>query len=348
MTNPGRRAAALVSLAAGLALFLAGCASAGSEPKAGLLRVGVALREPAWVPGKEVLLALGEDRRSVVRVDVGEATPGSRPPVRAEDFEDLGENLAPNLEEPKRAYLPRPGSGEISVLDTGSLRVVDRYEVGDSPSYVTLDAQSEVLFALSEDGSKVSSVGLETPEGNSAEGNSAEGIPAVEVGGGPETIVEAPEKGLDPAFWTSGPGGVTFYGGNPPERLVGERIEATDVAVDLSSMQRAYVAEGERVVALEGDPERFLEGELVAAKTRSLGEKVEHVASDELHVFAATEHELVAMRRESLDVVQTVGFGRLLEREGITPGGISGMTVGKDDVYLTFEEEPYVLSVKKP
>lgn len=343
MTNPGRRAAAVVSLAAGLALLLAGCASAGSEPKAALLRVGVPLREPAWVPGKGVLLALGEDRRSVVRVDVGEGAPGSRPPVRAEDFADLGENLVPSLEEPKRAYLPRPGSGEISVLDTGTLRVVDRYEVGDSPSYVTLDAQSEVLFALSEDGSKVSSVGLETPDGIPAEG-----IPAVEVGGGPETIVEAPEKGLDPAFWTSGPGGVAFYGGNPPERLVGERIEATDVAVDLSSMQRAYVAEGERVVALEGDPEDLLEGELVAVKTRSLGEKVEHVASDELHVFAATEHELVAMRRESLDVVRTVGFGRLLEREGIEPAGISGITVGKEDVYLTFEGEPYVLSVKKP
>jgi len=295
------------------------------------------------VPGKEALLALGEDHRSVVRVDVGDATPGSRPPVRSEDFADLGENLAVSPEEPKRAYLPRPASGEISVLDTGTLRVVDRYEVGDSPSYVTLDAQSEVLFALSEDGSKVSSVGLETPEGIPAEG-----IPAAEVGGGPEAIVEAPEKGLDPAFWTSDPGGVAFYGGNPPERLVVERIGATDVAVDLSSMQRAYVAEDERVVALEGDPEDLLEGALVAEKTRSLGEKVERVASDELHVFAATEHELVAMRRESLDVVGTVGFGRLLEREGTTPDGISGMTVGNEEVYLTFGGEPYVLGAKKP
>ncbi len=327
----------MVALAAGLALF-AGCASAGSEPKAELLQVDVPLTEPAWVPEKQALLALSEDRRSVVRVGVGEATSGPRPPVHSEEFGDLGENLAVSLEEPGRAYLPRPGSGEISVLDTDTLRAVDGYEVGDSPSYVTLDVQSEVLFALSEDGSKVSSVGLETPDE----------IPDVEVGGGPETLVESPEKGLDPAFWTSGPGGVAFYGGDPPERMVAERIEATDLAVDLSSMQRAYVAEGERVVALEGDPERFLEGELVAAKTRHLGEKVEHVASDELHVFAATKRELLAMRRESLEVVETVEFVRLLEREKIEPDGISGMTVGKEDVYLTFEGEPYVLSVKKP
>ncbi len=325
------------ALAAGLALF-AGCASAGSEPQTELLRVEAPLREPAWVPEKQALLALNEDRRSVVRVDVGEDSPGSRPPVRSEEFGDLGENLAVSREEPGLAYLPRPGSGEISVLDTDTLRVVDGYEIGDSPSYVTLDVQSEVLFALSEDGSKVSSVGLETPDE----------IPAVEVGGGPETLVESPEKGLDPAFWTSGPGGVAFYGGDPPERMVGERIEATDMAVDLSSMQRAYVAEGARIVALEGDPKDFLEGELVAVKTRSLDEKVEHVASDELHVFAATKRELVAMRRESLEVVETVEFVRLLEREGIEPDGISGMTVGKEDVYLTFEGEPYVLSVKKP
>ncbi len=345
MTNPVRRAATVVAwagalagaLAAGLALF-AGCAPAGSDPKTELLRVDVPLREPVWVPGKEALLALSEGRRSVVRIDVGEATEGSRPPVRSEAFEDLGENLAVSPEEPGLAYLPRPGAGEISALDTDTLRVVEGYEVGDSPSYVSMDVQSEVLFALSEDGSKVSSVELETPEE----------IPDVEVGGGPETIVEAPEKGLDPAFWTAGPGGVAFYGGDPLERMVGERIDATDIAVDLSSMQRAYVAEGERIVALEGDPEDFLKGELVSVKTRELDEKVEHVASDELHVFAATKRELVAMRRESLEVVETVGFGRLLDREGIKPDGISGITVGKEDVYLTFEGEPYVLSAKKP
>ena len=327
----------MAALVAGLAI-LGGCAFADSEPKAELLRVNVPLREPVWVPQKKVLLALSEDRRQVVRVDVGEATPGPRPPVRSEEFEDLGENLTLSPEEPERVYLPRPETGEISVLDTDGLRVVDGYDVGDSPAYVTLDVQSEILFALSEDGTKVSSVGLETPGK----------IPAVEVGGGTETLVEAPEKGLDPAFWISGPGGVAFYGGDPPERMVGERIEATDIAVDLTSSQRAYVAEGERIVALEGDPQGLLEGKLEVDAERELGEKVEHLTSDDLHVFAATRSKLVAMRRESLEVVETIEFGRLLEREGTTPDGISGITVGKEDVYLTFEGEPYVLSAKKP
>jgi hypothetical protein len=333
----GRHAPAVAALFAGLFLA-AGCSAAGSEQQVGLLEVDVPLREPSWIPGKEALLAPSEDRRQVVRVDVGAATPGSRAPIHSEKFEDIGENLAVNFEDPDLAYLPRPDAGEISTLDTDSLRVVDEREVGDSPGYVTLDVQSEILFALSEGGSRVSAIEIEA----------SGGVPPVEVGVGSEALIEAPEKGLEPAFWTAGPGGVSYYHGDPPERLVGQPMEATDIAVDLNVAQRAYVAEGDRVVALEGDPEKYLEGDLVVTATRSLGEQVEHVASDELHVFAATEEKLVAMRREGLEVVESVEFGRLLEREGKTSAGVSGIAVGAEDVYLTLEGEPYVLRVKKP
>lgn len=340
MTSGGRSISALVVLAAGLG-FLIGCAPlggpAGAEPRTELLRVDVPLREPVWVPEKEAVLALSEDRRRIVRVGVGGE--GRRVPVRSEAFEDVGENVALSPEEPEKAYLPRPGAGKISVLDTDSLREVDSYEVaGASPSYATVDVQSEIMFAISQSGSEVSGVEFAEPEK----------APVVEVEGNPETLVEAPEKGLDPAFWTAGPGGVAFYGGDPPERLVGFPIEATDVAVDLTSAQRAYVAEASRVVALEGDPEGLLEGKLEVLATRDLGEGVERVASDELHVYAATRSKLVAMRRETLEPVQELEFGRLLEREGIGPAEISGITVGKEYVYLTFEGEPYLLSVEKP
>jgi hypothetical protein len=301
--------------------------------------VDVPLREPVWVPEKEVVLALSKDRRRIVRVEVGGE--GRRVPVRSEAFEDVGENMAVSPEEPEKAYLPRPESGKISALDTDSLREVDSYDVAEaSPSYATVDVQSEILFAISENGSEVSGVGLEEP------GKVSVG----EVEGNPETLVEASEKGLDPAFWTAGPGGVAFYGGDPPERLVGFPIEATDVAVDLTSAQRIYVAEAGRVVALEGDPEGLLEGKLEVVATRDLGEDVEHVASDELHVYAATPSKLVVMRRETLEPVQELEFGRLLEREGAQPAGISGITTGTgaSDVYLTFEGEPYLLSVEEP
>jgi hypothetical protein len=334
MTSTLRRNA--LFLAAAIAI-LAGCSSATSEQKLALLRADAPLREPAWVPEDEALLALDIDRRRLVRVDVGEAQ-GSRAPVRAVEYEDLGENVVVSHDDPGRAYLPRPASGRVSVVDTRSLETLDAYAVPGSPAYATLDVQSEVLFALSEDGSRVGAVELE----------SFDEIPAVEVEGSPATLVEAPEKGLEPAFWTAGPGGVAFYHGVPPERVVGRQIEATDIAVDLTSAQRVYVAEGERVVAFEGDPQRLLEGRLLVDATRSLGEAVEHVASDELHVFAATEDKLVALRRETLQPAEVVEFGRLLERKGIASGGISGIAVGEHHVYLTLEEEPYLLSVSKP
>ncbi len=327
---------AVVALTVALAV-LAGCSPAGPEARIQLIKVDVPLREPTWVPEKKAVLAVSEDRRRVVRVDVAAAS-DSAAPLRSEKLEDAGENLALSPEEPEVAYLGRPKAGKVSALDTGTLRVVDSYGVGDSPGYVTLDVQSEVLFALSEEGTEVSSVELETPDE----------IPAVSVEGGAETLVEAPEKGLDPAFWTAGRGGVSYYHGDPPKRLVGRSIEAADIAVDLTSSQRAYVAEGERVVALEGDPQDYLEGELEVVATRDLGAKVEHVASDELHVFAATKDRLVAMRRHDLEPAETVEFGQLLEREGIAPPDFSGVTVGTEDVYLALEGEPYVLSVEKP
>ena len=204
MTSAGRHVLALVALATALVL-LDGCASAGSEPRVGLLRVDAPLQEQVWVPEKEVVLALDEDRRQVVRVNVGEATLGARAPVRSVEFEDVGENLALSPEEPDMAYLPRPESGRISALGTDSLRVVDSYDVGDSPTYTALDVQSEVLFAISKDGSTVSGVGIETPEE----------IPAVEVGGGARTLLEAPERGLDPAFWIAGRAALRSTAGTP-------------------------------------------------------------------------------------------------------------------------------------
>src|SRR5215213_6170858 len=174
MTSARRHVPALVAPATALVL-LGGCASAGSKPRVGLLRVDAPLQEPVWVPEEKVVLALDEDRRQVVRVNVGEATLGTRALVHSVELEDVGENLALSPEEPELAFLPRPGSGRISALDTDSLRVVDSYNVGASPTYATLDVQSEVLFTLSRDGSTVSGVGIETPEE----------IPDVDVGGGP-------------------------------------------------------------------------------------------------------------------------------------------------------------------
>ena len=337
MTERLERALIGALVLAALLAVLAGCSAAGSEPKAELLETGLPLGEPSWAPDDEALLAVDGEGRCVVRADVGGAE-GPEVPVSTRKVEDLGGNVVVDPEAPGRAYVGRPGAGEISALDTHDLRVVGGQEVGGPPYHVTLDGQAEVIFALSKDGTTVSSVEL----------GGGEKIPAVRIGAGKEALIKAPEKGLEAAFWVANAAGVSYYHGDPPRRLVGKEIPATDVAADKTSGQRIYVADGERVVALEGDPQGYLEGRLVDVAERDVGAPIEHVASDELYVFAATEDRLVVMRRETLETVETVDFGRLFEREGVRPEGISGIAVGAEDVYVAFEGAPYVLRVKKP
>jgi hypothetical protein len=325
------------------ALLVGGCASAGAgQQQARLLRVDDPLKEPAWVPSKNVLIAPSEDGRRVERVDL-DASENGKVPVRSVGLEDLGENVALNPREPGLAYIARPDSGRISALDTDTLRVVRGYDTGGTPSYVTVNAQPELLFALSEDGSEVLGVDLAT---------SGE-IPAVLVDGDSQTLAQSPEKGFDPALWIAGSQGTTYYGGDPLKSMARSPKDAEDVVVDAESAQRIYLAEGSRLTALEGDPQGQLRGDLEEMASRDLDGKIEAVTSDAIYVYAATQDRLVVMRRETLETVETVeavDLGDVSGRDALPPTGISGITTGEsaDGVYLTLEGEPYVLSIRKP
>ena len=64
--------------------------------------------------------------------------------------------------------------------------------------------------------------------------------------------------------------------------------------------------------------------------------------------YTTTGSQQKVVRQETLEPVDSVAFGPLLERENVRPSDITGITVGAEEVYLTLEGEPYVLSVKKP
>jgi hypothetical protein len=325
-----------VFLTALLALVVGGCASAGAGQQARLLRVDDPLEEPVWVPN-DALIALSEDGRRVERVDPG-ASESDR--VLSVGLEDAGENLALNPREPGMAYIARPDSGRITALDTDTLRVVRGYHTGGEPSYVTVNAQPKLLFALSEDGTEVLGVDLTT----------SQEFPTTRVDGDPQTLAEAPEKGFDPALWIVGSQGTTYYGGDPLESMAESPEEAEEIAVDTESAQRIYLAEGSTLTALEGDPQGMLRGDLEEMASHDLGEKIEAVTSDSLYVYAATLDKLVIMRRETLETVETVDLASKYEQEGLDPTGISGITTGESSggVYLTLEGEPYVMSIGKP
>jgi hypothetical protein len=322
-----------------LALVLGGCASAGAGQQERLLKVEDPLKEPAWVPSQNALIAPSEDGRRVERIGLDNSEDG-KAPVRSVTLKDLGENVALNPREPGRAYTARPESGRITALDTDTLRVVRGYDTGGTPSYVTLDPQPELLFVLSEDGTQVLGVDLAT----------SREFPALRVRGDPPTLAESPEKGFDPALWIAGSQGTTYYGGDPLERMVRSPQEAEDIAVDTESAQRIYVAEGSRLTALEGDPQGLLRGDLEEVASRDLGESVEAVTSDALYVYAATLEKLVVMRRETLETAETVDLGSKFEQKNLHPTGISGIATGESagGVYLTLQGEPYVMSIGKP
>lgn len=325
-----------VFLTALLALVVGGCASAGAGQQARLLQVDDPLEEPVWVPN-DALIALSEDGRRVERVDPG-ASESDR--VLSVELEDAGENLALNPREPGVAYIARPESGRITALDTDTLRVVRGYDTGGTPSYVTVNAQPELLFALSEDGTEVLGVDLAT----------SRELSITHVDGDPQTLAEAPEKGFDPALWIAGSQGTTYYGGDPLESMARSPQEAEDIAVDTESAQRVYVAEGSRLTALEGDPQGQLRGDLEEMASRDPGGKIEAVTSDALYVYAATKDRLVVMLRETLETVETVDLKDKFEQKGLHPTGISGISTGESagGVYLTLEGEPYVMNISKP
>jgi len=319
-----------------LALVVGGCGEAGAGQQARLLRVDDPLKEPTWVPN-DALIAVSEDGRRVERVDFGASGSGK---MLSAELDDLGENLALNPREPGQAYIARPGSGRISELNTDTLRVVGGYGTGGEPSYVTVNAQPEILFALSEDGTEVLGVDLAT----------SKELLSIHVEGDRKTLIEAPEKGFDPALWVAGSEGTTYYGGDPLESMAHSSQEAEEIAVDTESAQRIYLAEGSTLTALEGDPQGMLRGDLEVMASRDLGETVEAVTSDALYVYAATLDKLVVMRRETLETVETIDLASKYEQEGLDPTGISGITTGESSggVYLTLEGEPYVMSIGKP
>ena len=322
-----------------IALVVGGCASAGAGQQAWLLRIDAPLKEPVWVPSQNALIAPSEDGRRVERIDLGDAE-NAKAAVRSVALEDLGENVALNPRKPGLAYIARPDSGLITALDTDTLRVVRGYDTEGTPSYVTVNAQPELLFAISEDGSAVLGVDLAT----------SREIPAILVGGDPRTLAESPEKGFDPALWVAGSQGTTYYGGDPLQSMARSTQEAEDIAVDTESSQRAYLTKGSTLAAIEGDPQEQLRGDLEVMASRDLGEKIEAVTSDELYVYAATRNRLVVMLRETLEIVETVDLGDLAERDRLRPKDISGIATGEsaDGVYLTLEGEPYVIGVRKP
>lgn len=334
-------------LVAGLALTLNGCGTgtapeAERPPEEGIVAaVDAPLRVPAWAEDEGVVIALQEDGRRLVRLDTAESfdETGDLPVTISEELDGVaGENLA--LEEgrePNGTYLPKPERDQVAVVENDDLLEVRTFSAGESPVRVALGGattggSAPTLFALSRDGSTVTSVGLED----------FEVLTEVEVGASEDALIEA--SGED-GFWLAGPGGVALYSASP--ELRGElSVAAGALAVDAADPERAYVAESSsgRVMLVEPGGE----GELRVVAETDLGTPAEYLAAKDGGLYAVTRDELVVLDSGSLEIVETVELGPIFERENLDQAEPSGLAVGEENVYVTLAGEPYVLLIEKP
>jgi hypothetical protein len=115
------------------------------------------------------------------------------PPDTVDDslkLEGAGENLAVDPRTPGEIYLPQPDLDQVHVFGTEDLADVQGFDVGVPPARVALDRFSNTLFALSEDGSKLTRVSLAANEV----------VAETSIDGGQATLVETPGGGSG-AVW---------------------------------------------------------------------------------------------------------------------------------------------------
>ena len=340
---------------AALGLLLGGCGSQeggqgdgdDGKPDVTALEVEAPLRAPSWNPGQETIFALRQDGGALVKV-VGLRRGGGvdlgadRPEVGTteQELESVaGENLALETgHKPDKVYVPLPGKDEVFVSEEDDLEMVQTFGAGDSPARVALDlvpGRGDTLFALSEDGSTVTAIGLALKEV----------VAEVAVGGDEDSLIEA---GAGGGFWLTGPDALALHHGPSLGRRAALELDAEALAAD-PDRRRAYAAEANsagsgRVVAVEPGEGGGLE---VVAEAEVRG-RVTHLAADEGRLYALSPGQLIVLDAGNLETLHTVDFGESLERKALGRAAPSGLAVGEDHVYVALDGEPFLVRVEKP
>ncbi|GAA4763742.1 hypothetical protein [Actinomycetospora chibensis] len=326
------------------AMLATACATAGDAGPAPIVVVRhteAALHEPVWSPGTHALLALTDDGR-VARV--GPGAPGTllSPPLGR-----VGENVVTDPDDPTVAFVARPDAGQVVALDTRDLHPVGTLPLGAAPDYLATDEGSHVLLALSEDRTTVSGIDLDDRRA----------LPPQEVHASADAELDGPARGRPVAYHVLGSDGITHYKGAPGE--VEEKghidVRASHGAGDRVKVDRIYVAErdSDRLLAVETPPDH--EGLSVVA-TADLESPVRDVGTDETRVYAATDDALVVFATDSfigypdghLHRIATIPYRDALPDGPARSASVSGLAVGADRVWLTFDGQDALVGIARP
>src|SRR5699024_4022607 len=116
----------------------------------------------------------------------------------SERLAGVGENIAISPSDRARVFVPQPARDRIVGLDLPELTSSGPLAGGHEPSYVSVDAGSRVLLAISEDGTAITSVDLHNDTK----------LPDQSVPAGPGATVDGPERGRLIDYHVTGPGGI--------------------------------------------------------------------------------------------------------------------------------------------
>ena len=343
-SGPVRRPAGVAAFVAVVCLVLYGCAggeASGDEGAGELLEANGPLKELVWNGASKTLYGIREDEERVVELDpealAGIEFDGKRPDaVASTQKTGVGENLALDPRTPSKLYVPQPDPGRVRVTraeDVGGL--VQTFEAGVAPGRVAVDRRSDVLYALSKDGSTVTRVDL---GGNEVTAER-------DFGPGRATLIEAPGEGSG-ALWAAGPGGVALYGGPSLEPVGRTSLDAAGLAVSAQNPERAYVTQpGEgRVVAVE--PRSG--GGLGVVDEAEVGSGARHAVADGDRLYVATDDAVEVLASDDLSTVETIELSAFRGRGPLERVEPSALAVGSDKIYLALAGEPYVLALDKP
>jgi hypothetical protein len=347
MTIAARLRRWCVAAAAG-SVAVTGCAAPGSAPERSpevvLSGIGTPLHAPVWSYSDDTLLGLTDDHRLA---QVSDVTPGGSPHTRLSAAPlATGRNIQISQKDHRQVFVPQPERGRVVVVDLAALQPTGAFDAGPAPAYVAEDAGMRVLLALSADGSSVTPV----------DQYGYRELPTARVGA-PASTIDGANRGRDIDYHLYGPSGIRYYQGpsSPPQERGSLALDVAVAAGDETDVARSYVARPDGNVLYAVDSRRGGEGLEVLA-TAALPSPIRYLGTDDNRIYAATDHELVTLETESITgytdrripVIRTVDYRSRLPAGPIRSAPLSGLAVGPHRVYLTLQDQPYLVGVAKP
>lgn len=341
--RPARRGVALPALVMTTLIGVTACQgpTVAGGPAAVALHVDAPMHEPIWSDADGRLLGLTTTGSRVEQVQPS-LDPGTARSTLSAPISGVGRDIAPGMDDQGVVYVPEPSAGHVAVLRVSDLKQVGSVRVGPNPAYVSTDVGAHTLLALSSDGHTVTGYNLEHDEVTTAQ--------TVDVT--PDAELDGPKRERVVEFHLTSASGIEHYLDGLKLGVI--RIPTGAAVGDETKVTRIYAAQSGTDDLVAVDSSRSGDGLRIVGGA-DLGAPVRFVDDDAHRIYAATDDHLVVLETRAfggfdggkIPVLQTIDFRTYLPATARS-AHLSGVADGPDRIYLTFDDQPYVLSIAKP